>query len=81
MRTWMVVPSGNGHGADQIADAVHQMEAAQEVLVAVVAVDERPDGARVLAADEGEFFAVGLEQAAGAFAVGPAGVRIEMVRP
>ena len=50
------------------------------MLIAVVAVDERPDGARMLPLYEGEFFAIGLKQASGALAVVPAGGRVDMVR-
>ena len=65
--------------AYQVADPVYEMKTAYDVLVAVVAIHECPDGLRVLLPHEFKFIAVGLEQAPRAIAVTPAGVAVKVV--
>ena len=65
--------------AEQVADPIDGMEAAEQTYVAIFAIKQRPDAARVLAADIFEFFSEGLEQAATAVAVAPACGWIEML--
>ena len=60
-----------GVAADKIANAVDEMQAIDDGLVAIVSVSNCPDLGRVLPPNELEFVAIGLEQAATAIAEGP----------
>src|SRR5579864_398160 len=73
---------GDGNRADQVADAVDEVKAADEVLIVVRAsIHKGPDRARVLLLHEGEFLAVGLEEATWAVAIRPTGIGVEMIDP
>src|SRR3984885_13621477 len=65
--------------ADEVAESVDVMVAAEDEFFVIVALDQRPDGARVLTANEGELLAIGFKQTAWTVAVGPTGVRIEVI--
>lgn len=55
------------------------MQAADDVTVPVVAIDQRPYPGRVLLLDELELLAVGFEQTASTIAEGPSGVWVQVI--
>jgi len=61
----------DGDGAQQVANAIYVVKPADEVRIAVITINERPDSARVLTPDEVKLLAEGLKEASARIADGP----------
>jgi hypothetical protein len=69
----------HGIATDEVANAIDNVQAADDETIPVIAIDQRPYSVRVLSPDEVELLAIGLEQAATAIAKGPCGVWVQVI--